>query len=155
MNRIIHIIFLSLATLAFGALAKDKAPTIDPYSGAKELFGRYVQLERAFDPAVADLYSDQAVIRNKRNYPDGNVRTLELPAPKYKELIRSAMPAAKAMGDYSTYSGVTYSQEGENIRVLATRYSELKKYSGQLSLLVAHQDSGAWLIIEELSESQP
>jgi len=155
MNRFVHIIFLSLAALSLGAFAKDKATASDPFAGAKELFGQYAKLERAFDPAVADLYSDQAVIRNKRNYPDGNVRTMELPAPKYKELIRGAMPTAKAMGDYSTYSDVTYAWEGQNIRVLATRYSELKKYSGQLSLLVAHQEGGAWLIIEELSESQP
>jgi hypothetical protein len=33
---------------------------------AKQLFDRYVALEHAFDPAVADLYADDARIRNKR-----------------------------------------------------------------------------------------
>ena len=155
MNRYMHVILLFLAALSFGAIAKDKAPTVDPLADARTLFEQYASLEQAYDPAVADLYSDHAVIRNKRTYPDGNVRTLELPAIKYKELIRVSMPAAKAIGDYSTYSGVTFAQEGNNVRVSATRYSVRKKYTSQMSLLVAHEDGGPWLIIEELGESQP
>ena len=65
------------------------------------------------------------------------------------------MPLAKAKGDYSIYSNVTFSEEGQNVRVKATRYSVLKKYSSPLSILIGPNEQGQWLILEELGESQP
>jgi hypothetical protein len=122
---------------------------------AQDVFAQYGKREAAFDSAVADLYSDTALIKNKRTYPTGQVREVTFPAAQYKFLIRSAMPLAKAKGDYSTYSNVTFSEEGQNIRVKATRYSVLKKYSSPLSLLIGSNGQGQWLILEELGESQP
>lgn len=121
---------------------------------AEAVFAKYKSLERAFDPAVADLYCDSALIRNVRTYPDGQVRTLELPAPKYKQLIRSVMPAAQARGDVNTYSNVTFSSEGANTRINASRYSELKKYTSPISLLVG-QCGNSIGILEEISQSKP
>jgi len=122
---------------------------------AKRLFERYVALEHAFDPAAADLYADEAVIQNRRKYPDGQVKTMALPAPRYKALIRAAMPAAKAKNDRNTYSDVRYLPEGGGVRITAKRFSEMKKYTSPLSLLVKADARGVWLIHEELSESQP
>jgi len=78
-----------------------------------------------------------------------------MPAPQYKALIRQAMPLAKVRGDTSSYSEVTFTEEGSGVRIRALRFSNLKKYSSPLSLLVAPDRSGRWLIREELSESQP
>ena len=127
----------------------------DSTGRAKELFERYVALEHAFDPATADLYSDDAKIQNTRTYPTGEKRTLTMPAPAYKKLITAAMPLAKARGDTSTYSDIKYTGEGERVRITCTRFSELKKYSSPLSLLVGPDKNGKWLIFEETSESQP
>ncbi len=121
---------------------------------AKQVFASYVELERKFDPAVADLYADDAVIKNVRRYPDGTSRTMSLPAPTYKQLVRGAMPLAKERGDTNKYSDVGYREEGGKVRIVATRYSELKKYSSPLSMLVAKKDD-KWLIVEEISESKP
>ncbi len=132
------------------------SPTAPPsVAEAARLFQQYVARERAFDPAVADLYADSALIRNRRTYPTGQVKELTLPAPKYKDLIRSSMSLAKARGDVSTYSDVKYTPEGRGVRITATRFSELKRYSSPLSLLVMPQANNVWLIVEELSESQP
>ena len=126
-----------------------------PQEDAKKLFDRYVDSERTFDPAVADLYSDDAKIQNKRTYPDGSTRVSTMPAPKYKELIRQAMPLAKERGDTNTWSEVKYVTEGQKVRITATRFSNLKKYSSPVSLLVGPSSEGKWLIFEELSESKP
>ncbi len=132
------------------------APALAQMNGpAETIFARYQTLERSFDPAVADLYCDTALIRNIRTYPNGQQRTLDLPATNYKAAIRAAMPLAKARGDYSTYSGVTFDPDGANVRIRATRYSMIKKYSSPISLLVGPCNGGAWAILEELSESQP
>ncbi len=126
-----------------------------PLDDAKALFEQYVQLEHAFDPAAADLYADDALIKNKRTYPTGQVRELTMPASTYKTLIRQAMPLAKLRGDTNTYSEISYSKEGAMVRIWATRFSNLKNYASPLSLLVSPDDNGRWLIREELSESRP
>ena len=105
-----------------------------------------VALEHAFDPATSDLYSDDAKIQNTRTYPTGQKRTLTLPAADYKKLIKAAMPLAKARGDTSTYSVIKYSPGKDRVRITCTRFSELKKYSSPLSLLVGPDKDGKWLI---------
>jgi len=142
-------------TTAFFLLFLSTVIAGSPLDDAKVCFDRYVALEAAFDPAVADLYADDAKIQNTRAYPTGKKRVVTLPAPTYKQLIRQAMPLAKQLGDTSTYSDIQFAQEGDRVRVTATRFSNLKKYSSPLSLLVGPNKEGVWLIYEELSESQP
>ena len=121
---------------------------------ARSVFEQYQSRERAFDSTVADLYCDTALIRNVRTYPDGRQRSLELPATQYKVLVRTSMPLAKSKGDYSTYSDVVFTPEGENVRIIATRFSVAKQYSSPISLLVGSCSSG-YGILEELSQSRP
>lgn len=146
-----------LVVLSLGCSAEESgaANTRVPPGNAEQLFARYVALEQAFDPAVADLYTDHAVIRNRRRYPDGRVRTLEMPALRYKALIRTAMPLARANHDTSNYSNISYGAEGHKVRITATRYSVRKRYSSPLSLLAERTGDGSWRISEELSESRP
>lgn len=153
------VVLASLAgcfALAHGsASAVAGAPSAARLEAATALFKRYVALEQSFDPAAADLYADEAKIQNTRRYPSGEVKVMSLPAAKYKALIRSVMPAAKARGDRNSYSDVKYTTESDGIRVSAKRYSELKKYTSPLSILVKPTANGQWLIFEEMSESQP
>jgi len=145
---------LSRATLlllaAVGVLAHA-----DELAQAQRLFDQYVALSAAFDDKVADLYADSAHIQNTRRYPDGESRSMSMPALSYKTLIRQVMPKAKAAGDRSSYSDVRYTPEDGRVRVSATRYSELKKYASPFSLLVGPGPDGNWLIFEEISESRP
>ena len=104
----------------------------------------------SLDPSVAELYSDAAKIQN-----NGHSRTMTFPALAYKELIRKGMPRAKLLGDSNVYSNISYTPEGEMIRIKATRYSNRKKYSSPISLLVGPDAEGKWLIREEISESRP
>lgn len=122
---------------------------------AANLFQRYVALGRAFDASLADLYDENALIRNKRTYPDGEVREITMPAAQYKSLLRKALPLAEKRGDRSTYSDVRYAVEGERVRITAARYSELRKYTSPLVLVVGPAAGGRWLIYEEHSESRP
>ena len=122
---------------------------------ARQLFEQYVALGHAYDARLADLYADDAIIRNKRTYPTGEVRELTMPAARYKALIREAMPLAKARQDRNTFSNVRYTTEGARVRIRASRFSELKNYTSPISLLVGPSPTGPWLIYEEVSESRP
>jgi hypothetical protein len=127
----------------------------DEIAAAQKLFQQFETLGKAFDPSLAGLYSDQARIQNARHNPTGQTRTMTLPAKQYKELLVAVLPTAKERGDVSSYSEVKYVKEGAGVRITATRYSHLKKYSSPFSMLVAPDASGRWQIIEELSESRP
>ncbi len=126
----------------------------DPPAPAKALFERYVALDLAFDPAIADLYSDEAKIEITRIAPDGEKRTAVIPARKYKDQIRVAMPMAKITGEKSSYDEVKYAAEGERVRITCQRSSGPPETAGALSLLVGTGPEGGWLIYEELAESK-
>jgi hypothetical protein len=121
---------------------------------AKSLFDQYIRMESGFDPRIADLYSEDAVIRNTRKYPDGTSRVIAIPAKQYKQLVRTLMPIAKQHGDTSVYTDSTFSSEGDGVRIKASRYPNLKNYESPISILVRPDKSGEWRITEELTESR-
>jgi len=154
--------FAAASTPQTAAPAKPKAAAPrplgsshgDPIAIARAFFERYVRLEHNFDPAQADLYADDAKIVNKRVYPNGKVSSIPIAALRYKnEVIRKGMAEAKAKGDISNYSNETYTLEGNMVRIKATRYSVLMKYSAPISQLVGPDANGVWVIHEEISES--
>jgi len=145
--------FVLLASMAVTAVPAQQVAS--PVDQAKALFARFVQLEQAYDPRVADVYADDAVITNKRTYPNGEIRELTFPPRKYKQLIRQALPVARARGDRSTYTQCVYEPQGPRVRITCARYSELKKYSSPYTLVVGPSGSGRWQILEEFSESRP
>lgn len=149
MIKTLSLVFLTLLT------GFSQAIYADPITEAKTLFHRYAAIEAAFDPNVVELYADDAIVRNKRIYPTGQVRELTIPAPQYKQLIRASMPLAKIKNDYNTYSEVMFKGDGRGVRITAKRFSVMKKYSSPISLWVAPDATGRWLIHEELSESRP
>ncbi|MEO5895996.1 MAG: hypothetical protein ABIS06_09870 [Vicinamibacterales bacterium] len=142
------------AVLAFAMASFAPLQTQTPADQARAFFDEFVRLEQAYDVKVADLYADDAVIRNKRTYPTGDVREMRFPAAQYKALIRQGMPVAKQRGDRSAYSRCAYEPVGARVRISCSRYSELKKYTSPYTLVVGPGRSG-WLIFEEHSESRP
>jgi hypothetical protein len=122
---------------------------------AEDLFQRYVALERSFDAEIGNLYADAAIVRNTRRYPNGRNRTIEIPVSQLRKMLVAAMPLAKARGDMNQYSNVTYTREGNGFRIRASRFSELKRYSSRMSMLVAPDSSGEWKIFQEVNESSP
>jgi hypothetical protein len=147
---------LRLASVVCTAIALV-APALaaDPMAEAKQLFATFVARVNAFDPAVADLYANDAKIENTRKYPDGTTQTVTVPAPKYKEMLRAAMPSAKQRSDTSDFLDVQYTKVGEHVRIATTRFSNAKLEAAPLTLVVGPGSDGTWMILEELSESRP
>ena len=139
------------AGLAIAALAWAQDSGTD---AAKQLFAQYIALERAYDPGIANLYADDALIKTRRKPPMGDPVDVIVPAPKYKTQLRELASVAKVRGDRNTYSDVTYTPESELVRINALRFSGSRKQAGLFRLLVGPSPGGQWLIYEELSESQ-
>jgi hypothetical protein len=154
MKRAFLAILALLALCQIAAAAKSAAPQGDLIPKAKAFFQHYVELEHAFDPSIADLYSDQAVIKNTQYMVDGKIFPRTIEVAKYKQTLRNYMKTkARQLGDVSNYSNDTYTQEGKRVRIKVTRYSSIEKLSSPVSLLVGPDATGKWLIYEELSES--
>ncbi len=147
------------ALMAFGCglifTALSVGAQTPAHDNARRLFDQYVSLAKAFDVRAADLYSDAAMITNKRTYPTGQVRHITIPAPEYKNLIRKAMPLAKSQNDVNRYSECGYTPHTDRVEIICQRYSERKKYTSPIRLVVGPGMSGTWVIHEEHSESIP
>ena len=141
-----------LAGLAFSALARAQEPGIE---GAKQFFAQYLALEQAYDPNVADLYADDALIKTRHKPPMGDAREVTIPAQEYKTLLRQHMPVAQTRGDRSSYANVTYTQEGALVRIDASRLAEPRKNASPITLRVGQSTSGRWFIYEEWSAAPP
>ena len=143
MIRIVRLTLVCLFLLA--SWTKAFALSSDELIGQAKLFwDKYYQLEQEFNGAAADLYADDAYIKNVRRYPNGTEREMVIDAPKYKMLIRSSMGLAKARGDTNQYSQLTFAVENDRVRIKTVRYSNLKKYESPLELLVGPDKDGQW-----------
>ena len=154
-RRILYYVRIAWAVLVSALGLRKRSSVQGLPESAHAIFDLQQRLFSAFDPAVASLYSDSAVIRNTRRYPDGQVRVLEMDGAKYKALLVASLPAAKLRGDTSRLSSVTYFPEQLGVRVNAIRFSDLKQYSSPVSLLIGPDQDGDWCILEEISESRP
>jgi len=145
---------LLLTAASLPEFAQTQTADARDLQAARELFAHYVTLERRFDPALAQLYADDAVIRNRRRSSDGELRERTVAAAQYKQLIGVVMPMAKARADSNSYSECRYAAEARGVRITCQRFSRLKKYTSPLSLLVAPVPGRQWQILEEQSESR-
>ena len=114
MKRTLVLILALLACCQMAAAAKTAAPKAAPKTDlipkAKAFFQHFVDLEHAFDPTIADLYADSAVIKNTQYMADGKVVPLTKPVAKYKQVLRDYMKTkARQIGDVSNYTNDTRS----------------------------------------------
>jgi hypothetical protein len=142
---------LLLLLLLVPAEARAQASRI---TGARQLWAECVAREAAFNPSLAELYADDAMIRAQR-VEGGQSREIRATGSSYKPLLIAALPLAQARGDRNRYSEVTFTAEGRNVRIEAERYGELKKKTTRTSLLVGPNARGDWRIIEESGEPLP
>jgi len=155
MKRLVGATMVAAAVCPAFAQTNPAAVASPALARAKALFERYVALEKAFDPSIAALYSDAAVITTKRTYPTGEVREITFPAPQYKRLIRAGMPLAKQVNDTNRYYECAYAPAGDRVAIACKRFAERKQYTSPIRLVVGPGEGSTWVIHEEHSESIP
>ena len=132
--------------------------SINLHAGDKptDFFQRYVELGDAFDPSVANLYSDKAIIHAYRVYPHGLERNMEMTGAQWKQLITKVMPLAKSQNDKSTFSKVEINEFDGGFKIKADRYSVRKCYTDTGYYMVVKPDgNGSLKIFEEYMETKP
>lgn len=140
---------LGLATVPMAVGSDDRR--ID---AASQLFDRYQQLERSFDPDLASLYADDAVIWVTRIYANGVVRQLKIPGDVYGLAVRQSMEQAAEHGDFNEYSDIQFLPQDSGVRIQAQRFNLWRNYHSPYAALVAPGADGTWRIVEEHFETQ-
>ncbi|MBX9687686.1 MAG: hypothetical protein K2X27_13345 [Candidatus Obscuribacterales bacterium] len=150
----IRVILSSIAALFIltgnAAFASDDPAILE----AQKFFKQFSDLERAYDPAEAELYAPNAVIKDTRVYEDGQSKTLTWTGENYKQIVKAQLPVSKARNEQYSYSQPVFQKDGSNVRLRCQRSSISKKYSAPLEMLIAPTARG-WKIIEESCQSQP
>lgn len=118
-------------------------------AGAKALFEKYVALERAFDPALGELYAPNAQViaygvdGQKLSFDGGMMR----------EMLKTSMPLAKAQKDTVEYKNVSYAVDGAFVTITALRHSKLKNKSSPHRIVVASRDGKNWFVVQEVGSA--
>lgn len=122
---------------------------------AQKLFKQFVEMERTYDPAQAELYSPEAIIKDTRLYNDGQNKTLSWTGESYRPIVRAQMQLARARGEQFNYSQTSFSREGAAVRIKSQRAQLSKKFNSPFEMLVSANKAGVWKITEESFQSQP
>lgn len=141
--------------LMFDASAEAPSVVNASLRPEQKLLQAYIQREANYDPTVANLYADKALIQVKRVLPTGDHWTEYIPALHYKAMLRQLMPLAKVSGDVSDYTVVKQSSAKKGrIKFKLSRYDRMGRYDAPVELVVGPHPNqpNDWLIYEEYSE---
>lgn len=137
--------FISLANVGSSSLAASLND-----AQVRNFFNTYVELEKAYDPAIAELYSDGALLRIKVLKPDGQEQHLELSGGQLKSLAKQIMAEAKARGSKTVYRDVQVSLNGNTAKIKTQRRSNVECYLDKThTIVLLQQANGDLLIVEE------
>lgn len=119
---------------------------------AMRFFGKYKQLDRAADPALADLYCDTARIQVLHYPAEGRSYVVDVPAATHIGLIREHMAAVKPYGRSSFGDPYFQMRDDGNVRISARRTSPITHLESQWSIVIGPCGDRAWAVLEETGE---
>ena len=118
---------------------------------AREFWNSFLELCDQQDERVLDLYSDDAlIIEDVVGY-----KQIVKRGSLYREVNRGLLRAAKRRNEKiidSTFKDVSFTEEGENVAINATRCSNLQHSESPFFLLLGKAESGRVVILEEKIE---
>lgn len=140
-----------LITVALAVAAQAQERPDASLERARQVIETYVSLERAYDPRLADLYADEAVIKANQVGPNGQSQWVTAQGWQYKKMIRDAMPGFRAQGYKASYSGARYEMAGKNVRVSVMQSVDKAHSPSPIQWTIGPGRTSQWLILEEVS----
>ena len=156
--KIVPLRVASLATfVAFvvAGCATTTASQVLPETPAERFVKRYQHLSDTYDPAIADLYADDAVLKTSYTRMSGEIVEMSFTGAQYKELVPKVSPLAKARQDRSELKDLRYEAIEGGVRVRATNVSLSKCYEDSGFILELRDDgAGGFVIVGNHSNTQ-
>lgn len=139
-----------LVSLFVSLLIGGNAVASTSVDQAEQLFERYTALEQAYDPAILELYADDAMVTRVQLLPDGTRKVNQLEGRWYKDLVRQMLPGAKVEPDTISYSQMSFTGlEDGRVEVRGMRHSSRQDRYQPIQMVVGPTASGEWRILEE------
>ena len=132
------------------------SPHIEPDLEAQDLaaaratFDRFVELEAAFDPRVAELYADDGIVIERVEVEGVERRTREIPMRRYKALIAAAFADHRHAPETATHSQIRLERFAPGwVRVRTLRRSSASRAASDYEIVVRAGSDGVWRIVKE------
>lgn len=135
---------LTLSSVTWAAQAVDTLTT----EAAKQFLRRYSELQATQSPSLADLYSDQAIIRIKHGMVSGGKLTT-VRGDEYKTLLRQTLSSRTREVDASYFKDVTLEKFNNRVLIHAQRFSKNRCYWDNDYAVVITRERTGWVVIEE------
>lgn len=139
----------ALALLLMGCASAPSTPT----EHARDLFERYVDLERQYDPALFELYADSGHMEKYLVTRAGD--TMELGGvslANWKRSSRESLEAARSNGATNRYLDVSYEPDGDFVRVKIRRRQEPPGVELGEEMLMGPGRDSVWYIWRERAQ---
>lgn len=119
-----------------------------------EFFNKFQKLGQSYDPAVVELYSNDAKIAAVRIMSDGKERNMKLSGEQWKKLLLDSLDIGKKRGDNSEFSNIQITVNDNQAKIKANRYSHVKCFEDTRYYMVVEKVNGKELkIVEEFMQS--
>lgn len=156
--KIVPLRVASLATfvaLVVAGCATTTTSQVLPETPAERFMKRYQHLSDTYDPAIAELYADDAVLKTSYTRMSGEIVEMSFTGAQYKELVPKVSPLAKARQDRSELKDLRYEAIEGGVRVRATKVSISKCYEDSGFILDLRNDgAGGFVIVGNFSNTQ-
>ncbi|WP_420467018.1 hypothetical protein [Panacagrimonas sp.] len=134
------------------APAGDRPPDL---TAARHFFDRYVELERGFEAARFDLFAPGAIVTRVQTDSQGQPETLELTLEEHRAQTLRSLQQAQAKSDTYSYADVAVeAREDGNVRISATRISDLSRKSTPFELVI-EPEADSWQVVELQLRAEP
>ncbi len=135
---------LGIAPFSTAAVSNDRA--------VMDFFEKFQHLNKVYDPAIRDLYSDDAVV-SVISYGKGIEVLTKIQASKFKPQLDESMKYAKALSSSDRYSNIRISPIAQGYKIEAHRYSFDKCYEDKAFSLELRKNTDNSLQIVKQYES--
>lgn len=150
------LIVMGAPLLRLATNASQKRATVDEFRLAvgREFFDQYVRLEHDRDEELLNLYSDEAIIIDRRPSPNGKMNDLNIPMAAFRPMLKGMLVVAKASGDPPMiYTGTKILLDNDGVRIETDCYSESDEFQRHLSMFIRPIEEDTWRIEELIVES--
>jgi ketosteroid isomerase-like protein len=118
---------------------------------AQALWKKYDSMCQNQEEAIFDFYTDDTLIFEDVPGYKNMVKRGSVYVPVVRSLLRAANKRGEKILD-STFRDIQFVQAGDNVRINATRHSNIKNFDSPFSLLVGKGGDGQIVILEERME---
>lgn len=143
-------ITLTFIAAIFAGCATTSSSKDDPRTASVVSFlSEYQSLTNAYDPAVLNLYSDNAVLRGVQVLESGAEQPIQISIAQYAAVFESAIEVERALGVQIKFSNLKVSFDNEHAVVTADRYTSSRCFNDTDYRVILTPDGDTWQIIDE------